>query len=453
MPMSSSVPRRRFSSVSKLLVLLLEPLEPVRETLLVDVQARAGRLASVRSARRCARSRGCRCAPVPRCRRSAPPGSAARRKARAGARRPVSRATSRREASDARRPRRRAPRPPSPHRTGRRSRRDAPRSAFRGRSGPPPGRRRPGEAARRPAGGGGAEAGRRTAESPSAISSVPRSEDVRTTAPPRPRPRWCSGAAGGGAAGFFHGLARSAEGTLDDRGGRVLRLARGIAGLSKGASSEGEGTAASGRGPLGLRPPRAGRATPSTSAGRPCGSLPVGRPASSARRPWRRRSRSTNVSFEISLNVSVTPRPAPRRPPRRTGYEESPSASCIASTARMSARSRLLYWITTGMLSKDELVRLEVVLEVLPGLEVLRQHRPLRVRDEDDAVDALEHHAARLVERRLAGDRRELEADLVALDVAELDGEQVEVDRPVGLRLEVQAAFRPCPARGGRAAP
>ena len=46
------------------------------------------------------------------------------------------------------------------------------------------------------------------------------------------------------------------------------------------------------------------------SSWRACSSEACAAPASSARRPWRRRSRSTNVSFEISLKVSVTPRPA-----------------------------------------------------------------------------------------------------------------------------------------------
>ncbi len=58
------------------------------------------------------------------------------------------------------------------------------------------------------------------------------------------------------------------------------------------------------------------------------------------------------MSFEISLNVSVTPRPA-EATASTNGYDDSPSASCIASTARMSPRSRLLYWMTTGIFSNE----------------------------------------------------------------------------------------------------
>jgi hypothetical protein len=76
--------------------------------------------------------------------------------------------------------------------------------------------------------------------------------------------------------------------------------------------------------------------------------LPVGRLASSGRRPWSRRSRSTKVSLEMSLKVSVTPRPAEATASTK-GKEERPSASCIASIVRMSFKSRLLYWMTTGI--------------------------------------------------------------------------------------------------------
>ena len=58
------------------------------------------------------------------------------------------------------------------------------------------------------------------------------------------------------------------------------------------------------------------------------------------------------MSLEISLKVSVTPRPA-LATASTNGYAERPRASCIASIARMSARSRLLYWMTTGIFSKE----------------------------------------------------------------------------------------------------
>src|SRR5262249_21227673 len=83
-------------------------------------------------------------------------------------------------------------------------------------------------------------------------------------------------------------------------------------------------------------------------------------------------------------------------------------------------------------------VGLEVFLQVVPALEILRKHCPLRVGDEDDAVGPSQHDAPRLVEGRLAGYRRELETDLVPLDVAELDREQVEIDRAIGLGRQVQ---------------
>ena len=145
---------------------------------------------------------------------------------------------------------RRARRPPSPDRSGRRSRRAAPRSAFRGRSRPPPGRRRPGEAARRsgaaaarrPAGGrGGAERDSR---------SVPRSEDVRAAARPRPRPRWARvrpAEAAPPLPSWARALRRRDPSTTEED-----EFSAGAGSpVSKGASSEGEGTAASGRGLLG----------------------------------------------------------------------------------------------------------------------------------------------------------------------------------------------------------
>ena len=83
-------------------------------------------------------------------------------------------------------------------------------------------------------------------------------------------------------------------------------------------------------------------------------------------------------------------------------------------------------------------VGLQVLLEVLPALEVFRQVRPLRVGHEHDPVRAPQDDTPRLVEGGLPGDRRQLEPDLVSLDVAQLDREQVEVDGPIRLCREVE---------------
>ena len=159
-------------------------------------------------------------------------------------------------------------------------------------------------------------------------------------------------------------------------------------------------------------------------------------PASSGLRPWRRRRRSTKVSFEISLKVSVMPRPALATASTK-GYEERPSASWSASTERTSVRSRLLYWMTIGIPSKETPFAFRFSLRFCQ-LEILRQHRPLGVGDEDDPVGALQDDAAGLVEGRLARNGGELEPDLVALDVAELDRKQVEVDGAIRLGCEIQ---------------
>ena len=88
--------------------------------------------------------------------------------------------------------------------------------------------------------------------------------------------------------------------------------------MSKGASSETRGTSDSGRGArwTGTAGCESRFKSESFQVCRSSArddvdaSSGTGMLASSARRPWSRRRRSTNVSFEISLNVSVTPRPA-----------------------------------------------------------------------------------------------------------------------------------------------
>ena len=78
----------------------------------------------------------------------------------------------------------------------------------------------------------------------------------------------------------------------------------------------------------------------------------------------------------------------------------------------------------------------EVFAEVLEALEVRVEHRRLRVGDEDDAVDAFEDELARRVVEDLAGDRVELQARLESADDADVDRQQVEEERAVGLGLQ-----------------
>jgi hypothetical protein len=83
-----------------------------------------------------------------------------------------------------------------------------------------------------------------------------------------------------------------------------------------------------------------------------------------------------------------------------------------------------------------DLLFAEVFLEVLEALEVVREHRPLRVDDEHETVHAAQDDLAGLVVEDLSGNGAHLKANRVTLDVPELDGQEVEVDRPVLRRRE-----------------
>jgi hypothetical protein len=80
-----------------------------------------------------------------------------------------------------------------------------------------------------------------------------------------------------------------------------------------------------------------------------------------------------------------------------------------------------------------DLVDLEVLLQVRQAVEVGVDHRLLAVGDEHDAVRPLQDHPAGGVVEDLPGNRVELDARLHAPDGAELDGQEVEEEGPVGL--------------------
>src|SRR5690606_15308306 len=75
-------------------------------------------------------------------------------------------------------------------------------------------------------------------------------------------------------------------------------------------------------------------------------------------------------------------------------------------------------------------------LEVLEALDVRLHARDLRVGDEHDAIGALEDQLAARVVEHLAGHRVEVEANLVLADLAEIERQEVEEQRALGLRLE-----------------
>ena len=87
---------------------------------------------------------------------------------------------------------------------------------------------------------------------------------------------------------------------------------------------------------------------------------------------------------------------------------------------------------------EGDLFLVEVLLEVLEAFQVVREHRPLRVDDEDETIRSAEDDLAGLVVEDLSGNGAHLKANRVALDVPELDGQEVEKDRPVLCRRERQ---------------
>jgi hypothetical protein len=86
-----------------------------------------------------------------------------------------------------------------------------------------------------------------------------------------------------------------------------------------------------------------------------------------------------------------------------------------------------------GHVAQLHAVRLEILLEVLERLDVRAEHRFLRVGDEHDAVGALEDQLPRLVVEDLPGDRVQLDPRLHAADLSEVDRQEIEEQRAVGL--------------------
>ena len=82
-------------------------------------------------------------------------------------------------------------------------------------------------------------------------------------------------------------------------------------------------------------------------------------------------------------------------------------------------------------LGEVQLVGQEVGLHVLPGDVVLLGPVGLGVRHEDDGVRARQDHLSGGVVVDLPGDRVDLVANLIALDLAEVEGEKIEEEGPV----------------------
>jgi hypothetical protein len=78
-------------------------------------------------------------------------------------------------------------------------------------------------------------------------------------------------------------------------------------------------------------------------------------------------------------------------------------------------------------------VTLQVLLEVLERFDVRTEHLFLRVGDEHDAIDALQHELAGLVVEDLARHGVELHAGLHPADLAQIHRQEVEEQRAVGL--------------------
>src|SRR5437762_11029353 len=78
----------------------------------------------------------------------------------------------------------------------------------------------------------------------------------------------------------------------------------------------------------------------------------------------------------------------------------------------------------------------QVRAQIDHALDIGVFHGPLGVADEDDAVHALQDELAGGVVEDLAGDGVELDPRLEASDDADVEGEEVEKEGPVRLRLE-----------------
>ena len=219
---------------------------------------------------------------------------------------------------------------------------------------------------------------------------------------------------------------RPASGIRSAGGGRG---AGGAAGSAAAAASAAAGRRGSGR----RERPAAGDAAGAAATRSGCRAAVVGRPfvadladGQPARWPSASRRRRCRAA----------------RPPRSRGGRRGLSASFSRSTGRMLRMSRLLYWKTTGTWSSCSASSARLVLQVAQRLDVGVQRRHLAVGHEDDPVHALQHQLAGGVVEDLAGHRVELQADLHAADHAHVEGQQVEEERAVRLRLQAHHLAR-----------
>ena len=153
--------------------------------------------------------------------------------------------------------------------------------------------------------------------------------------------------------------------------------------------------------------------------------------------PVMRRRSVRSVSFEIIFSVSKTPSP-------RDGHRFDVLVLALGIERRRAIvvdRRDVRQVALVELQDQRDFVEVEadlgeVLAQVLEALDVRVEHRLLRVGDEDDAVDALEHELAGGVVEDLAGDGVELQAGLESADDADVDRQEVEEERAVGLRLE-----------------
>ena len=112
------------------------------------------------------------------------------------------------------------------------------------------------------------------------------------------------------------------------------------------------------------------------------------------------------------------------------------SVSSRFSMGSVVRRSRLLYWNTSGTRSSVRPISRRLSSRLRSDSTFASSAASWRVGHEDDAVHAAQHQLAGGVVEDLAGHRVELDADPHAADDADLEGQQVEEERAVGVGLE-----------------
>ena len=122
-------------------------------------------------------------------------------------------------------------------------------------------------------------------------------------------------------------------------------------------------------------------------------------------------------------------------PPRRGGGER-PAVPGVQGLAQFGGRQQvgevlLVVLDDDGQLLGDQAVGEQVDLHVLEGREVVLEHRLARVGHEHHRVGAGQHHPAGGVVLDLAGDRVELDLEIVAGDRPQAEGKEVEEERAV----------------------